>query len=186
MQQFLEQCRHASLPTPQFHKLESMVYEDEGWERENNDGDHAGAELAYRKAVELDSADCTSCLISELTTVLIEERKFTDALPFLDRYLKAKPGNTWALSSRGLVYFESGKSAEALADWTLAADAGDAFSQNRLGVLYMTGVPGRLPPDPKRGIEWLRKAAEQGNAEAQHNLPLALAQSAAQTIDAPH
>jgi TPR repeat protein len=124
-------------------------------------------------------------VISELTTVLIEERKFADAIPFLDRYLKAKPGNTWALSSRGLVYYESGKPAEAVADWTLAATAGDAFSQNRLGVLYMTGIPGRLPPDPKKGIEWLRKAAEQGNAEAQHNLPVALTQSEAQAATTP-
>jgi tetratricopeptide (TPR) repeat protein len=184
MQQFLEECRHADLPTPQFHKLESMVYQDEGWERES-DGDHAGAELAYRKAIELDSADCTSCLISELTTVLIEERKFADVIPLLDRYLRAKPSNTWALSSRGLAYYESGKPAEAVTDWTLAAAAGDAFAQNRLGVLYMSGVPGRLSPDSKKGIEWLRKAAEQGNAEAQHNLPLALGQGATQTVTVP-
>jgi hypothetical protein len=51
MQRFLEECRHANLPTPQFHKLESMVYQDEGWEREN-DGDHSGAETAYRKAID--------------------------------------------------------------------------------------------------------------------------------------
>jgi TPR repeat protein len=49
----------------------------------------------------------------------------------------------------------------------------------------MTGIRGRFTPDPKRGIEWLRKAAEQGNAAAQHNLALALAQSAAQTVTAP-
>jgi tetratricopeptide (TPR) repeat protein len=178
MQQFLEECRHANLPTAQFHKLEAMVYEDEGWERENIDGDHAGAEAAYRKAIEFDSADCASCMVSELTTILIEERKFADALPFLDRYLQAKPGDTWALSSRGLVYYETGKAAEAVADWTVAAAAGDAFSQNHLGVLYMTGIPGHLSPDPEKGVEWLRKAAGQGNAEAQHNLSVALAQSA--------
>jgi tetratricopeptide (TPR) repeat protein len=185
MRQFLEECRHANLPPAQFHKLESMVYEDEGWERENNDGDHAGAETAYRKAIELDSANCTPCLLSGLVAVLIEEQKYDDAIPFLDRYLKVKPGDTWALSSRGLVYYNLGKPAEAAADWTLAASTGDAFSQGRLGVLYMTGMPGRFPSDPKRGIEWLRKAAEQGDAAAQHNLALALAQTAAQPATAP-
>ena len=185
MQKFLEECRRAKLPYPQFKQLESLVYENEGWEREN-DGDHAAAEAAYRKAVELDGADCTSCLVSSLTTVLMNERKYAEAIPFLDRYLKSEPGNPWALSTRGLAYFQSGKQAEALADWTVAADAGDAFSQNRLGVLYMTGIPGQLTPDPKKGIEWLRKAAAQGNAEAQHNLPLALSRAAGQTAPAPH
>jgi len=116
---------------------------------------------------------------------LIEKRKFADALLLLNRHLKAKPGDTWPLSNRGLVYYESGKPAEAVADWTLAAAAGDDFAQNRFGVLYMSGVPGRFSPDPEKGIEWLRKAAEQGNAEAQHNLPLALGQGAAQTIAVP-
>jgi TPR repeat protein len=51
--------------------------------------------------------------------------------------------------------------------------------------MYIAGVPGRLPRDPKEGIEWLRKAAEQGNAEAQHNPPLALAQSATQASSPP-
>jgi len=33
------------------------------------DADHAGAETAYRKAIELGSADRTPCLLSELTNV---------------------------------------------------------------------------------------------------------------------
>ena len=57
------------------------------------------------------------------------------------------------MSSRGLAYYESGKPAEALADWTVAAVAGDAFSQYRLGVLYMMGILGRLPRDPKFGTQ---------------------------------
>jgi tetratricopeptide (TPR) repeat protein len=179
MQQFLEECRHASFPARQFQRLESMVYEDAGWSSENA-GDPAAAELAYRKAIELDSADCTSCLVSSLTTILMKERKYADAIPFFDRYLKAKPGDSWALANRGLSYYQSGRPFEAFNDWTLSAAAGDAFSQNRLGVLYMTGIPGHVSPDPKQGIEWLRKAAEQGNPDAQRNLPIALSRSTAQ------
>jgi tetratricopeptide (TPR) repeat protein len=179
MQQFLEECRHANLPASQFRKLESMVYEDEGWEREN-DGDHAGAEAAYSKAIELDSADCTSCVVSSLVTILIADRKFDEAIPMLDRYLKAKPDNVWALNSRGLAYYGSGKPAKAVADWSRSAAAGDAFSQNRLGVLYMTGIPGSLQPDSNKGIEFLRESAAQGNTEAQHNLAVAMSQNAGQ------
>ena len=63
---------------------------------------HATAEVAYRKAISLDPPDCTSCIISSLVRVLIEERKFADAVPCLNEYLKAKPADKWALSSRGL------------------------------------------------------------------------------------
>jgi hypothetical protein len=93
-----------SEPAVQFRQLESMVYEDEGWEREN-DGDHAAAELAYRKVINLDPPDCTSCVIPSLVTVLIKERKFADSLSCLNEYLKLKPGDVWALSNRGLALF---------------------------------------------------------------------------------
>jgi tetratricopeptide (TPR) repeat protein len=179
MQKFLEECRAAKLPAAQFRQLESMVYEDEGWEREN-DGDHAAAELAYRRAISLNPPDCTSCIISSLVSVLIEERKFADSLSYLNEYLKAKPGDVWALSNRGLAFFESGNPSGAFDDWSLSASGGDAFSQNRLGVLYMTGIPGHLTPDFNVGIEWLKKAAAQGNKDAQRNLPLALVQKGAQ------
>jgi TPR repeat protein len=185
MNQFLEECRHADLPAAQFRQLQSMVYEDIGWERENYDGDHAAAEAAYRKAIELGTAGCTTCLISALTTILIEERKFGDAIPLLDQYLQGKPGDTWALSNRGLAYFESGKLVEAFADWTVSATAGDAFSQNRLGVLYMSGIPGHMASDPKTSIDWLRKSADQGDADAQHNLRIAVALRASQKAASP-
>lgn len=185
MKKFLEECRRAKLPEAQFRQLESMVYEDEGWEHENRDGNHAAAEAAYRKAIDLNPPDCTSCLVSTLVVVLMNEQKYVDAISYLDRYLKSKPGNTWALSNRGLAYFQSGKAAEAFADWTLSAAAGEPFSQNRLGVLYLTGIPGRLAPDPDVGIDWLRKAAAQGNEDAQRNLPLALAQRHSQPATRP-
>jgi tetratricopeptide (TPR) repeat protein len=175
MQKFLMECRLVKLPAVQLRQLESMVYEDEGWEREN-DGDHAAAEVAYRKAIDLDPPDCTSCIISSLAGVLIEERKFADVVPYLNEYLKAKPGNVWALSNRGLAYSEMGNAAGAFEDWSQSANAGDAFSQNRLGVLYMTGIPGHLAPDFSLGIDWLKRSAAQGNEDAQRNLPLAMAQ----------
>jgi TPR repeat protein len=179
MQKFLEECRVAKLPAVQFRPLESMVYEDEGWEREIH-GDHAAAEVAYRKAIDLDPPDCTACIISSLMGVLMEERKYADAVPYLNEYLKAKPADVWALSSRGLAFFESGNPSGAFDDWSRSANAGDAFSQNRLGVLYLTGIPGHLAPDFNLGIEWLNRAAAQGNEDAQRNLPLALAQKGAQ------
>ena len=180
MQKLLKECRLAKLPAVQLRQLASMVYEDEGWEREN-DGDHAAAEVAYRKAIDLDPPDCTSCIISSLVSVLIEERKFADAVPYLNEYLKAKPGDVWALRNRGLAYSEIGNPAGAFDDWSQSANDGDAFSQNRLGVLYMMGIPGHLAPDFNLGINWLKRSAAQGNEDAQRNLPLAMAQKGART-----
>jgi tetratricopeptide (TPR) repeat protein len=179
MRKFLAECRTAKLPDVQFRQLESMVYEDEGWEREN-EGDLAAAEAAYRRAIELDPPDCTSCIISTLVSVLIKERKYGDAVTYLNDYLQAKPADVWALSNRGLAYFESGNPAGAFDDWSRAARAGDVFSQSRLGVLYLTGIPGRLPIDFNVGIEWLEKAAARGDENAKRNLPIAVAQRAAQ------
>jgi TPR repeat protein len=101
-------------------------------------------------------------------------------MPWVWTRLKAKPVDIWALSNRGLAFYESGNPSGAFDDWSRSANAGDAFSQNRLGVLYMTGIPVHLTPDFNVGIEWLKKAAAQGNKDAQRNLPLALAQKGAQ------
>ncbi len=109
-----------------------------------------------------------------------KQRKFADAVPYLNEYLTARPADVWALSNRGLALFESGNPTGAFDDWSRSANASDAFSQNRLGVLYVTGIPGHLAPDVNWGIQWLEKPAAQGNQEAQHNLLLTLAQNRAQ------
>ena len=175
MRQFLEECRTDRLTTDQLRQLESMVYEDEGWERDT-DGDSAGAEAAYRKAISVYPPECTSCLVSSLVDVLMKEQKYADAIVFLNDFLNQKPVDIWALSNRGLALFQTGNPTGAFADWSIAAKEGDSFAQNRLGVLYMTGIAGHLPADAKAGIAWLERSAAQGNVEAQRNLPIALAQ----------
>lgn len=49
-----------------------------------------------------------------------------------------------------------------------AAEQGDKFAQNGLGLLYDTGHG--VPRDTYQAIAWYRKAAEQGLADAQYNL----------------
>ncbi len=110
----------------------------------------------------------------------MKQRKYADALPLLNDYLAEKPKDAWGRSNRGLALFQTGNAYGAFADWRVSADAGDAFSQNRLGVLYLTGIAGHLAPDASEGIHWLKLSASQGNVDAQRNLPLALAQQAAQ------
>ena len=52
------------------------------------------------------------------------------------------------------------------------ANAGRAFSQYNLGVMYGVGGDG-VPQDYAQAAAWYRKAAEQGSAGAQFNLGLA-------------
>ena len=54
-----------------------------------------------------------------------------------------------------------------------AADAGDAYAENEIGVAYLNGMDG-LTPDPAEAVKWFQKAAAQGNPVAAKNLALAL------------
>lgn len=172
MQYFLTECEHEKIPRPQLNALESMVYENEAVEREQA-GDHAGAALSYRKSIDLGGAECDTCLALSLSKVLVEENKVTDAIPFLSRYIADHPSDNSTIAWRASLYLKIRKVPEAVADLTKAATAGLPEVQNQLGVLYMTGVPDLMPIDAQKGLDWLRKAAAQGNTQAQHNLPMA-------------
>jgi len=172
MKEFLDECRRESLPKSQLNALESMVYEDTGFELEQ-DGNHAGAESAYRKAIELGGTDCDACVSLSLSNILVEENKIAEAIPFLNRYAEDNPLDNSTLGWRASLYLKIRKVPEAVADLTKAAEAGDSAAKNQLGVLYMTGVPGIMRPDAATGVEWLRQAAAQGNVQATYNLPAA-------------
>jgi predicted aspartyl protease len=55
---------------------------------------------------------------------------------------------------------------EALKWYRKAADQGNKYAQDELGLMYAQGVP----RDYAEAARWWRKAAEQGNADAQYNL----------------
>ncbi len=172
MRAFMEECRNSHLPDPQLRQLQAMVYEDEGWEDVNYNDDLIGAEAAYRKALEQATNECETCVRADtaLIVVLMKRGKYADAITYLNSYLRAHPGNLWALANRGMSYMQSGNPGGAVADWKLAAVAGDDYSQYHLGLAYGTGIPGILEADTAVGVEWLRKSAKQGNAEAQRSL----------------
>ena len=52
------------------------------------------------------------------------------------------------------------------------AQKGDAESQYQLGMLYKEGSP-ETPKDPVRAVDWFRRSAEQGNAQAENALGIA-------------
>jgi len=65
-----------------------------------------------------------------------------------------------------------GDLAQARAEWTAAAQAGDLRAQHRLGLAWLQGLGG--PRDAAEGQRWLAAAAEKGFAPARLDLALSL------------
>lgn len=63
-----------------------------------------------------------------------------------------------------LKHYESGEFQQAATLLLPLAEAGDAIAQQRLGVLYFYGRG--VPEDEKKALDWARKSAAQGNADA--------------------
>jgi TPR repeat protein len=59
---------------------------------------------------------------------------------------------------------------QAILWWTAASDLGHADSQFAIGVNYMTGDGKTIKRDTDKAIEWLKKAAENNQPEAQDML----------------
>jgi tetratricopeptide (TPR) repeat protein len=131
--------------------------------------DYPTAEQDYRQALALGDSSCANCFAG----LLLNEEKFTQAIPVLSQALDDDPDDTGMRANRAHAYLTTGKFHEALADLAIGADEGDAYSQGELGRLNMQGIPGVLEPDPQTGIEWLKKSAAQGNEAAIHNLQIA-------------
>ena len=173
MRSFLEECRKAKLTDSNMRELESMVHEAEGYEFRRS-GNLAAAEAAYRKALALGPCSCdgdkVSLVSSELNEILFDTHQYAAAIVLLDDLLQQKPGNLWALRHRGLAKFNLHQASGALSDWQQAAERGDSYSQSQLGMLYLTGAPGGVDHDYTKSVYWLRKAAVQGEFDAQANL----------------
>jgi tetratricopeptide (TPR) repeat protein len=179
MQAFLAECKKARLSKAHIDFLEGMVAEEQGWVHVHGDGNGTEAKKDYERAASLNPELCLLCFWGELGDLFITQQKYGEAVDVLSRILSDKPTDLHALDNRGIAYMRTGKAHEAVIDWTQAAEAGDAYAQNQLGVLYMTGAPGALDADPKTGIGWFRKAAAQGDPDGRRNLAIAMSKQPA-------
>jgi tetratricopeptide (TPR) repeat protein len=167
MRAFLEGSRAVHMPIGDMNQLEAMVYDEEGMEY-RADGNLSAAEGAYRKSLSLGPCPCEN-VRNDLNNVLFESHQFAAAIELLDQYVRDSPNDLWALANRGAAKVALSRSQEAISDFDLAANAGDSFSQYHLGMLYLNGSVG-VAPDYAKSVFWLRKAAAQGESEAQSNL----------------
>lgn len=156
-------------------QLEAMVYDEEGTEYRAS-GNLSAAERAYRKSLSLGPCPCEN-VRNDLNNVLFESGQFNAAIELLDQYIGETPTDLWALANRGAAKVAANRANEAIADFLTASNAGDSFSQDHLGMLYLNGAVG-VPPNYSQSVLWLRKAAAQGEVEAQVNLTRAEALAA--------
>ena len=170
MQEFLDECRHAQLSATALRKLEATVVEGDAWAAYTADN-YAAAAAEYRQALDMGSETvCLECA----SYAMSDQKQYADAIRVYTLILQQNPSDTGTLARRAYAYSQL-QDPKAFEDYTTAANLGDAYSQNALGQYAYNGVPGHIPRDHNRAIAWFRKAAAQGNEEAQKNLAIALA-----------
>jgi Zn-dependent protease with chaperone function/TPR repeat protein len=98
-----------------------------------------------------------------------------DVIRVMDLVIELDPTSTGALNQRGWRYYALGKRDLAFPDYMAAAKLGDAWAQMQVGKFYWHGIG--VEPNREEALVWLRKAAQQGNADAKLSLEQALAQT---------
>jgi len=172
MEAFLEESRGANLAPAKLHLLEAVIaadhalsdYESQHW---------AAAAKEYVHALELgaEDLDCLKCA----AYAQIKAEDWPQAVKLYTRLLAQNPQDSSTLRMRGWAY-DRMDDPLAIADFTAAANLGDAFAQNRLGEFNFYGIPNVVPKDRESAIKWFRMAAEQGYPAGVQNLQMALSE----------
>jgi len=169
---FVTSCRAAGLSATQMNDLESYVFSDEAWIDDRDGGNYRRAATEYLEAAKLSGDDsCLLCASNDLQ----KAGDFPDAAQVLTQYLGRHPDSPTVLPVRAYVYFKLGRVADSVNDCKRAAALGNAYCEYEIGMAYTFAGLG-LPKDPDKGVELLRRAAAQGNKDAQKLLPIARAE----------
>ena len=174
MREFLAECRNARLSTSHLRALEALVIGDEGWTQRYQAGNLDAAAQAYLEAAKMaPTGACGPCgPVSQAADAFFDDGRFLEARPLYSKVLEADPKSVHALDRRGFSELQEGAGEAAIADFTRAADLGDAYAMDILGKIYLLGTS--VPQDRDRAIMWLQKAAALGYAPSIGLLPLAL------------
>ncbi len=97
-----------------------------------------------------------------------------DAIGVLNLVIEVDPRSHHAYNQRGWKHQQQGRQELAFQDYLASAKLGDAWGQLQAGKFYWAGRGTR--EDREEGLAWLRKSAEQGNADAKASLQQALDQ----------
>jgi Zn-dependent protease with chaperone function/TPR repeat protein len=97
-----------------------------------------------------------------------------EAIDVLNLVIEADPRSQHAYNQRGWKHQQQGRQELAFQDYLASAKLGDAWGQLQAGKFYWAGRGTR--ENREEGLTWLRKSAEQGNADAKMSLQQALDQ----------
>jgi len=129
----------------------------------------------YRKAAEM-NFPLGQCNLGSMYQMGLGVPKDLDEAACLYR-AAAQQGHGLAQTSLGMMYEEGEgslpKSMEDAAEWYfLAAKQGCKIAQCKIGIMFSEGLG--LQEDNVKAVEWLGKAAAQGNTEAERHLEIAM------------
>jgi Zn-dependent protease with chaperone function len=97
-----------------------------------------------------------------------------DVIEVLSLVIEVDARSHHAYNQRGWKHQQQGRQEAAFQDYLASARLGDAWAQSQAGKFYLAGRGTR--EDREEGLAWLRKSAEQGNADAKVALQQALDQ----------
>ena len=118
--------------------------------------DYAGRALALRED--------TAFLVVHSAS-LAQLKRHREAIADLNRAIELNPNLIGAYELRAEIFVQLQENANALADFRVAAERGNALSQHALGAMYFTGKG--VAKNNQEALKWLRLAANQGDANAQ-------------------
>jgi hypothetical protein len=165
---FLKECEIASVPAEHLRIYESIMYIDQGGMRVHQKRDAEALPL-YRKALALlDGIDNIERRSSLRAVIYIARRadKLESVAQEIDEAIRLAPHDGGMVSYRAWIKERQHKLAEAWRDFLHAAELGDAYSQHKVGSNFYYGSPPHVTRDQRQGIEWIKRAAEQGYPDA--------------------
>jgi tetratricopeptide (TPR) repeat protein len=180
MQEFVDECNRVGMPADKLRILERILLSDQAWVHSYVEQNYEAAARVHERLLADDPQDGDT--LESLVWARIQLKQFDAAIAAATQRLEQDPKNLWTLTQRAWCYTRLKKGAEGIRDYRVAAELGHAPAQRELGRLYWHGT--FSPPDQQAGIEWMRKAAQQGDQAAQKDLQWALKLS--QTPAAAH
>jgi len=102
------------------------------------------------------------------STMAYDLEDWPTVIEVVDAYVALRPAGAGAMQRRGWAKEKLGRVKEAARDYEVAASAGEAWSQNKLGYLLMTGTG--VPRDRERARQLFEAAVAKGYAQARTNL----------------
>lgn len=112
-------------------------------------------------------ADPPPMALAGLARIYWDQHRRAEADRLLAQIHPAQVDDAWTLEQMGYVYVKEQRMAEGWQVLLKAAQLGDAWSQFAIGKTLINGcVDIHLAPNRAEGLRWMKRAAEQGDAEA--------------------